>query len=144
MDSVCGCAGPRWRRSGDERQRSDLIEGPGEGGGPGPSLGEAQDDGSASIDEASGQCEDPGPHRAGHGELFVGMDIAQTGAPADEVVGQHGAGEPGRVGEEAPRGTVLEARPFLEVTDGQFDGGVLAVEEVACDEGRSRSVTKAW
>ena len=67
-------------------------------------------------------------------QLIVGMDVAQTGTPADEVVGQHRAGEPCRVGEEAPRGTVLEARSFLQVADGQLDRGVLAVERVHLDE----------
>ncbi|MDP9380894.1 MAG: hypothetical protein M3Q29_12240, partial [Chloroflexota bacterium] len=34
--------------------------------------------------------------------------IAERGGPADEVVGQHRTAQPGAVGEEVPRGDVLE------------------------------------
>jgi hypothetical protein len=128
--SVCGCAGPRSRPSGEEWQCPDLIESPGERDGPGPSLGEAQDSGAAAIHEATGEGEDPGAHAAGHCELIVGMDGAETRAPTNEVVGKHGAGEPGAVGEEVPRGAVLEASPLFEITDGQLDAGMGAVEGV--------------
>ena len=54
---VCGYAGPRWRHSDEEWKGPDLIEGLDEGGGPGPSLGESQDDCTAAIDEATGECD---------------------------------------------------------------------------------------
>ena len=40
----------------------------------------------------------------------------------------------GRVGKELPRGHVLEARPFLEVPNGQLDAGMGAVEGVDVDD----------
>ena len=39
------------------------------------------------------------------------------------------------VGEEVPRRDVLEARPLLQVADGQLDGGVGPVEGVDLDRG---------
>ena len=75
----------------------------------------------------------PGAHGAGNGELIVGMDVAELGTPADEVVGEDGAGEPGCIGEEVARGAVLEARSFFEVADGELDAGVVAVEDVGLD-----------
>ena len=69
----------------------------------------------------------------GDGELLGGVDVAESGGPADEVVGQHGAAEPGGVGEEPARWAVLEAGAFFEVADGQLDGGVVTVELVGGD-----------
>ncbi len=65
--------------------------------------------------------------------MVLGRDLAEHGRPADEVVGQRGADEPGRVGEELSRGQVLEARTFFEVPDGELDVGVGAVEGVDVD-----------
>ena len=64
-------------RSGEKGQGTDLIERPGESGGPGPSLGETQDDAPAAIDQATREGEDPGAHGARHGELIVGMDVTE-------------------------------------------------------------------
>ena len=61
------------------------------------------------------------------------MDVAEAGGPADEVVGEHGAAEPGGVGEEPARGAVLEPGAVFEVADGELDGGVVAVELVDVD-----------
>ena len=72
------------------------------------------------------------------------MDVAEGGGPADEVVGEHRAAEPRGVGEEPPRGAVLEPGPFLQVADGELDGGVVAVELVGLDARSSRLVMKAW
>ena len=65
-----------------------------------------------------------------------GVHAAEAGGPADEVVGEHGAGEPGGVGEEPARGAVLEPGAFFEVADGELDGGVVAVELVDGDGGQ--------
>ena len=65
-----------------------------------------------------------------HGELIAGMDVAEASTPTDEVVGEHGAGQPGGVGEEVPRGAVLEARPLFEISDGELDVGMGTVEGV--------------
>ena len=43
------------------------------------------------------------------------MDAAEAGAPADDVVSQHGAGEPSSVGEEPPGRAVLEPGAFFQV-----------------------------
>ena len=75
----------------------------------------------------------PGAHAAGNGQLIVGMDVAELGTPADEVVGEDGAGEPGCVGEEVARGAVLEPHPLFEVADGELDAGMGAVEDVGLD-----------
>ena len=45
----------------------------------------------------------------------------------------NGAGQPGRVAEELSGGAMLEPSPFLEVTDGQFDSGVVPVELIDLD-----------
>ena len=65
---------------------------------------------------------------------------ASTGSPmvarpADEVVGQHGALQPGGVGGEVAGGAVFEPGAFFEVADGQLDAGVLTVEGVDLDGG---------
>src|SRR5208283_468856 len=133
MDSVCGCARPRCRGSCDEWQGSNLLECSGERDRPRPSLGEAQHDGSTAVDEATREGEYAGAHAASHSELIARMDIAQAGAPADEVVGEDGAGEPGRVGEEVARGAVFQPRPLLEVADGELDAGMGAVESIGFD-----------
>ncbi len=94
------------------------------------------------TDEAAGDGQEPGAHGAGHGELVLGGDLSEHGGPADEVMGERRAQKPRRVGEELPRGHVLEARTLLQVADGQLDGGMGAVEGVDVDSftlrGRSR------
>ena len=82
------------------------------------------------MDEAAKESKNPGAHAAAHGQLIVGMDASKASAPADEVVGEHGAGEPGRVGEEVVRWTVFEAGTSFDVTDGEFDAGMGTVESV--------------
>ena len=79
MERLCGCAGPRCRGSREQGQGPDLLEGPGERRHPWPALGETQHDGSAAIDEASGEGEETGAHGAGDGELIIGMDVAELG-----------------------------------------------------------------
>ena len=78
--------------------------------------------------------------------LVVGMHMADPCGPADAVVGEHGAAQPGCIGEEVPEGAVLEAGALFDVADGEFDGGVVAVELVerddsALDVGDERVVT---
>ena len=63
----------------------------------------------------------------------AGVSLAQHGGPADEVMGERGAEEPGGVGEEVSRGHVLESRTFFEVPDGEFDPGMFTVEGVDVD-----------
>ena len=90
----------------------------------------------AAVDEPAGELEEPGADGAGDGELFGGVHVAESGGPADQVVGEHGAGEPGGVGEELTGRAVLEPGAFFEVADGELDGGVVAVELVDLDGGQ--------
>ena len=101
--------------------------------GPWPSGGETQHGSAAAVDESAGQAEQSVADGAGDGELGVGVDIAEAGGPAAEVVGEHGAAEPGGVGEEPARWAVFEAGAVFEVADGELDGGVIAVELVDLD-----------
>ena len=82
------------------------------------------------TDQATGDGEISGAHRAGHDEVILGGDIAEHGGPADEVVGQSGTDQPGGIGAEVARRDVLHARPLLQILDGQLHGGVGAVEGV--------------
>ena len=65
------------------------------------------------------------PPRAGHT-----VDIREQSGQPHEVVDQGGARQPRGLGEEVPRGYVLETCPFLQVPDGQFHRGMGAVEGV--------------
>ena len=58
------------------------------------------------------------------------VEAAEQLGPAHEVVGEHGAGQPGAVRREVARGAVLHAGTFFEVPDVELDHGVLAVEGV--------------
>jgi hypothetical protein len=60
--------------------------------------------------------------------LLDGVEVAQPGGLAYEVVGEHGAGEPGVVGVEASGGAVREASAVLKIAGGECDGGVVVVE----------------
>lgn len=101
---------------------------------PGPCNRTAQGRDARTADEASWHREAPGAHGARHGELVGGGELAERGGPADEVMGQGGAEEPGRIGEELPGGHVLETGPFFEVSDGQLDAGMGAVEGIDVDD----------
>ena len=69
-------------------------------------------------------------------ELFGGVHVAESGGPADQVVGEHRAGQPGGVGEESTGRAVLEPSAFFQVADGELDRGVGAVELVDGDGGQ--------
>ena len=76
----------------------------------------------------------------------MGPGSADGGSPADEVVGQHGALQPGGVGRKVARRAVLQPSSFFEVADGEFDAGVGPVEGVdlggvAVEVGQEREVT---
>ena len=62
-----------------------------------------------------------------------GWTSAHQGGPAAQVVGEHGAGQPGAVGAEVARGAVRKPGALFDVTDGELDGGMLAVEPVHFD-----------
>ena len=87
----------------------------------------------AAVDDPAGECDESGADGARDGELIVGMDVAETDRPADEVVSEDRAREPRRVGEELSGRAVLETSAFFEVTDREFNGGVIAVELIAGD-----------
>ena len=74
-----------------------------------------------------------------NGEPVAAGGVAEIGGPADQVVGEDDAGEPGAVRREMPGGDVGEAGSFFEVTDREFDDGVAAVLGVD-DDGRFAAV----
>ena len=78
------------------------------------------------VDEAARHREQPPAEGGGGGEPVGVLSVSEAGGPAGEVVGQHGAGDVGDVGEESARGAVGESVVF-EVSDGELDSGVGAV-----------------
>ena len=64
---------------------------------------------------------------------LLDADVAEDGGPADQVVGEHGALQPGRVGVEVAGGDMVESGAFFEVADGELDDGVVTVEPVDVD-----------
>ena len=130
----CGCAASGAGRGLDEQgQVADALQGCGEGRGPWPARREAEFAAAAVVDEAGGHSEEPVADGGRDGELVGGVDTAEAGGPAHEVVGEHAAGEPGAVGEEPSRGAAAESGVFFEVTNGEFDGGVGSVVGVGGD-----------
>ena len=99
---------------------------------------------SAPVDESAGEGEHTGANGAGHGELAFRMDVAQPGGPAQEIVGEDRAAKPGGVGEELARRAMLESRPFFQVTNGQFDPGVVPVECVGLEHVGFDVGDKTW
>ena len=91
---------------------------------------------SAAVHDRAGKRDELGADRPRDGELIVGMDVTETGGPADEVVREDRAREPRRVGEELSGWAVLETGIFFEVTDREFDGGMVAVKLIGSDGGR--------
>ena len=85
-------------------QVADVSQGGGEGVCPWPVERQAELASAAVVDEAGGHCEEPVADGGGDGELAWGVDAAEAGDPAQEVVREHAAGEPGAVGEEPPGG----------------------------------------
>ena len=88
---------------------------------------------SAAVHDAAGQRDQLCADGARDGQLVVGMHVAESGGPTDEVVREHRAGEPRGVGEELARRAVRESGAVFEVTDREFDRGVVAVELVDVD-----------
>ena len=86
--------------SDEQRQVADSCEGGGEGVGPGPVCGQAQPVSAAVVDESGGHGQEPPADGGRDGELVLGVDAAEAGGPADDVVRDRGAGEPGAVREE--------------------------------------------
>ena len=68
--------------------------------GPGPVERQSQSVAAAVVEEACGHCEEPFAHGGGDGEMCAVVEVSEAGCPAQEVVGECGAGEPGAVGEE--------------------------------------------
>ena len=82
------------------------------------------------VDEPAGDREEPGAGGAGDDELIVDADIAEDAGPADQVVGEHGALQPGGVGVEVPGWDVFETGAFFEVADRELDHGVPAMDQI--------------
>src|SRR4051794_41008163 len=136
--SARGWCAARWaargRSAGGGLKVAEGVESVEERGGPWPVGRHPQCRSSGTVDEPAGWCEEPGADAASHDELIVDTHIAQGGGPADEVVSEHCALQPGRVGVEPARGDVVEASAGFEVADGELDGGVLTMEPVPFDD----------
>src|SRR5437870_13826954 len=90
------------RRSGELRERARARERVEEQVGPWPSAGEPQSVCAAAVHDPAGQRDESGADGARDGQVIVGGDITEGGAPADEVAGARRACEPGGVGDELP------------------------------------------
>lgn len=104
---------------------------------------------SAAVHEPTGQAKDLVADAAGDGELSVGMETTEARRPAGQVAGEHGASQPGGVGEEAPGRTVQHPCAFFEIADGELDSGMVALELVCGDDvgvevGHERVVAPVW
>ncbi len=99
----------------------------------------------AAVHDAAWESDESGADGALDGQFTVGGDATEAGAPADQVVGEHRAREPCRVGEKLSGGDAFETGTFFEVADREFDDGVVAVElvegnGVAVEVGQERVV----
>ena len=128
-----GCAAPGAVGGSDELgQVADVSQGGGEGVLPWPVERQAQFVAVAVVDEAARHGEEPVADGGRDGELPGGVGAPEAGGPAGEVVREDTAGEPGAVGEELARGAAAEPGAFFEVSDGEFDCGVVSVVGVGC------------
>jgi len=91
-------------------------------------------EGAGQVHEAAGDGDQPGSDGAGHGELIDRLLGPEGGGPADQVVGEHRALQPGAVGAEVAGGDVFHPGSFFQVADGPLNDGVLAVEGVDGDD----------
>jgi hypothetical protein len=78
------------------------------------------------VGEPAGRYQEGPAQRLGHG-LLVADAQAEGGGPAQQIVGQGGGQQPGRVGGEPARGQVGQPGARLQVADGQLANGVAAV-----------------
>jgi hypothetical protein len=106
VESFCRLAGRQAAAisaRGNAGKCSDLREGPVEAILPGPMQRPAQRGGAGPVDQAARHGDELGAQSGDHGELVVGVDLANQGGPAAEVMGEHGTGQPRPVGVEVPR-----------------------------------------
>ena len=78
------------------------------------------------VGEPPGQHQEGPAQGLGHG-LLVADAQAEGGDRAQQIVGQGGGQQPGRVGGEPARGQVGQPGARLQVADGQLASGVAAV-----------------
>ena len=95
----------------DGWQRPDPYQGPVELVLPWPVQRAAKCWRAGAVDQSAGHADELGPQSGHDGELVSGVDLAQHGGPAAQVVGEHSAGQPGGVGTEVAGGAVV--RPSL-------------------------------
>src|SRR5690606_24651243 len=117
-------AGDGWESSQGVERGAELV-------GPGPAGWEPQGGAAGSGDEPAGYAQEPVPESLGDDEFVAAAGAAEGGGPADEVVGEHGALQPGAVGVERAGGQVGE-RPGFEIPDRQLDHGMRAVLAIEC------------
>ena len=75
------------------------------------------------------ECDEAGAS----GPVGDGWLAGEGSHPLAEVVGEHGAGEPGGVGCVVSRRDVFETGALLEVADSELDDGVLTMELIGFD-----------
>ena len=126
--------GSAWRRSaaavggpsGGMRDAAQPSQRHLEGVCPRPAGGQVQPPAARGAGEPPGQHEEGPADGLGDGLLLADAQ-AERGGPAQQVVGQGGRQQPGRVGVELPGGQVRQPAARLEVADGQLADGVAAV-----------------
>src|SRR5437868_10841019 len=112
---MCGVA-DRWPVSaGGGFEPSDRVERAGERVRPWPVGRHPQCWSSTAVDETAGDREESGPKCSSNDESFLDMDAAGDRGPADHVVSQDRALQPGAVGVEVARRDVFQAGAFFEV-----------------------------
>ncbi len=120
---------PRAGSAGRAGEGSEGVERVAELAGPGPAGGEPQGRSSRAVHRHGGH----GGEAGASGPVCHGWLVGELGGPVAEVVGQHGTAKPGAVGVVMPRRDVFEPGAFFEITDGELDCGVVAVELVGFD-----------
>ena len=76
-------------------------------------IGQAQGRSAGAVDEPTREGEESGADGAGDGQLVLDANVAEDRGPADQVVSEHGALQPGRVGVEVAGRDMVEPGAVL-------------------------------
>ena len=127
--------------SGEERRLDDAVV---NNSAHEQTFGQTEDGSARGVDEAAGNGEDPEAHRRGDGELIVGVDAAQGGGPADQILGEHRAAEPGWSAKNRPEGQCSRPAPSFRSRMASSTVAWARWNRSASTAWSSRLVTKAW
>ncbi len=133
-------------RSGELRNRAELSERGVERVGPWPAGREPERESAVKVHDPGGDGDQSGAEGTRDGELIVGVDVTESGVPADQVVGEDRTCQPCCVGGKVPGRDVFESGSFFEITDRESHDSVLTVEPidgdgVVCEVGQERVVS---